>query len=150
MTPFSLLILRAGLSHREASDFHSVRLDTVKSWSSGRNRTPTNVLNDLSLLIRRQKVSAAEALNHIVDLAGKENCPDEIELGYPKDDFEAQTIGWPCVGAWKSMAARLIQESVIPIRLVPRGATTATTARQRNQLKRFGRIYGNQIAKVIA
>ena len=43
-----------------------------------------------------------------------------IEMGFPADDEEARALGWPCVGAWGAMAARVIAATGSPIRLVPR------------------------------
>jgi hypothetical protein len=51
----------------------------------------------------------------------------EIALGYPTDDHEAQGLGWPCVGAWRAMAARVVV-AALPVRLVPRGSSLATAA----------------------
>ena len=114
MTPFALLAALAGLSHREASELLSVRLDTVKSWSSGRNRCPPGALAELKRLIARQERAAREALAMIE--RGK---PAEIELGYLADDDEARTLGWPCIGAWGAMAARVIAGSPAPVSLAP-------------------------------
>lgn len=60
MTPFALLLDRCGLSHREAAAYLSVRLDTVRSWSLGRNRTPPGVIEELRLLYRRIELAAVE------------------------------------------------------------------------------------------
>jgi hypothetical protein len=128
MNPYSVLISYAGLSHREASDFHKVRLDTVKSWSSGRNRAPEGAIDELIDLINRQEQLAEAALLRIHALAAENGAPEFVELGYPADDYEARSIGWPCVGAWRAMAARVIAKSTHPVRLVPRGSTPATAA----------------------
>jgi hypothetical protein len=128
MNPYSVLISYAGLSHREASDFHKVRLDTVKSWSSGRNHVPEGAIDELIDLINMQDQIANSALLRIYVLATENGTPETIELGYPADDHEAQTLGWPCVGAWRAMAARVIAKSTHPVRLVPRGSTPATAA----------------------
>ena len=42
-TTFAAAIQLCGLSQQEAADFLGVRLDTVKSWSSGRNPPPAGV-----------------------------------------------------------------------------------------------------------
>lgn len=42
-TTFSSALSICGLSQQEAADFLGVRLDTVKSWSSGRNPVPSGV-----------------------------------------------------------------------------------------------------------
>lgn len=122
MVPFAMLLGLTGLSQREAADFLDARLDTVKSWSSGRNRCPDGVIEDLSDLAERQERAADEAINAITE------APEgaDVEIGYPVDDVEAQALGWPCVGAWKGMAARVVAFSDKPVRLVPRGSTLAT------------------------
>ena len=124
----SYLILRdlAGLSLREASDLHRVRLDTVKSWSSGRNGAPDAVIADLRGLIEKQERASREAIAQIEQVRSQHPAA-EIELGYPTDDHEAQGLGWPCVGAWRAMAARVVV-AAMPVRLVPRGSSLATAA----------------------
>lgn len=46
-TVYAACLSRVGLSHVEAAALHGVRLDTVKSWSSGRNRIPESIWHDL-------------------------------------------------------------------------------------------------------
>jgi transcriptional regulator with XRE-family HTH domain len=124
LTPFALLTRLAGLSLSEAARFLGVRRDTVNSWSSGRNRTPPGVLAQLRDLVAMQERAAAEALRLIASAESEA----EIELGYPADDHEAQALGWPCVGAWFGMAARVVAGTDRPVILVPRGSTVATAA----------------------
>jgi hypothetical protein len=50
----------------------------------------------------------------------------EIEVGYPVDDHEAQTLDFPCIGAWRAAMARAIAETDRAVILVPRGSTPAT------------------------
>ena len=123
MTPFALLESLAGLSHREAGEFHGVRIDTVKSWATGRNNCPPGPLGELRALIAMQERAACETLAII-----KRGGAAEIELGYPSDDREARSLGWPCVGAWAAMAARIVAATELAARLVPRGSTSATAA----------------------
>lgn len=129
-TPFSLLLSLSGLSHREAGEFLCVRLDTIRSWSSGRNRCPDGALDDLKKLISKQARTASEALDQISRLETRHGSPDAVELGEPLDDDDAQSIGWPCVGAWRGMAARVMAGAPkgIVIAIVPRGSTPATAA----------------------
>ena len=49
-----------------------------------------------------------------------------VELGYPSNDNDAQSLGWPCVGAWKGMASRVIAECQQEVLLVPCGSTLST------------------------
>lgn len=129
-TPFALLLQLSGLSHREAADYLAVRLDTVKSWSSGRNPCPDGAIADMRWLIAQQERTAAETLAQIAQLKTDHGSPDAIELGEPLDDDEAQSIGWPCVGAWRGMAARVVANAPqgFTIQIVPRGSTPATRA----------------------
>lgn len=124
MTLYGLLLQACGLSQREAADFHRVRPDTVKSWSAGRNAAPDGALEELRKLYALITGAAERHLQVLDDLpAGA-----EIEIGYPADDHQAQTLGFPCVGAWRAMAALIVAELAGPVRLVPRGATPATAA----------------------
>ena len=123
MTPFALLASLSGFSYREAAEFLAVRPDTVQSWATGRRECPAGPLGELRGLIAAQERAAAEAVK-VLRASGT----DEIELGYPADDFEARALGWPCVGAWGAMAARVISAASVPVRIVPRGSTLATAA----------------------
>lgn len=126
MNVYGILRDLAGLSLREASDFHRVRLDTVKSWSSGRNSAPDTVVAELCNLIEKQDRAALEAIAQI-EQSRAQYPGAEIEIGYPADDYEAQGLGWPCIGAWQAMAARIFVAG-LPIRLVPRGSSLSTAA----------------------
>jgi hypothetical protein len=129
VTLFALLCQVCGLSHREAAEFHGVRLDTVKSWSAGRNRPPEGVIRDLAQLAERIDHAAAGAAAQIEAMvAGRSGRPDEIELGLASDDVEARAIGWPCVGAQRACVARIVAfcaRREYPCRIVPRGSTVA-------------------------
>lgn len=127
MTPFSALLRLAGLSLREASEFHRVPPATVNSWSSGRRTCPPGVIQELQSLISKQHAAAAAAVAQI-EAARKGGDIDAVTLGFPSDDQEAKSIGWPSVGAWGAVAARIIAEAPAPIVLAPRGATPATAA----------------------
>src|SRR5690606_8686572 len=88
VTPYTLLLQACGLSQREAASLHGVRLDTIKSWSAGRNRVPDGVidqLRDLFALIVEVGEQAIDTLAAAPDTA-------DIEIGYPADDHEAQTL----------------------------------------------------------
>ncbi len=121
----ALLIGRCGLSHREAADVLGVRLDTVKSWSSGRNPMPPGAVDELRALYARIERTATEA----VAVVSKRGAGvDVVELGLAADDAEAQALGWPCVGAHAAalgvVAARLDK----PARVVLRGSTISSIA----------------------
>lgn len=103
---------------------HGVRLDTVKSWCSGRNRANDGVIRELRQLHAKIERVATEALV----LISRAPDAEEIELGYAADDHEAQALGWPCVGAQAASLGLVIARCDRPVRLVPRGATVATAA----------------------
>jgi len=65
MTLYSAALHLVGLSHSEAADLHGVRLDTVKSWSSGRNGVPQGVWDDLRDLYETQQAAIDAALETI-------------------------------------------------------------------------------------
>lgn len=46
-TLYAACLARLGLSQSEAASLHGVRLDTIKSWSAGRNPAPDFVWVDL-------------------------------------------------------------------------------------------------------
>lgn len=128
MTPFALLTTLAGLSQREAALVLDVSLDQAKKWSSGARAAPPGVIAELRTLIAQQARAASEALAQIERLAADAGAPEAIELGAPADDDEARSLGWPCVGAWAGMSARVIAASPVPVRLVARGSTLASAA----------------------
>ena len=116
---------RCGLSHREAADLHRVRLDTVKSWASGRNRPPPGAITELRTLYARIERSARATITQTTRMGPQ---PDCIELGLASDDTEAQGLGWPCVGAQAAMLGLVTAWTQSPIAIVPRGSTPATAA----------------------
>lgn len=131
-TIFSMLAHVCGLSHREAADHLDVRLDTIKSWSSGRNPTPPGALSQLAALADR----IDSAADHIVETAmaqteGMDRGDGLIQIGLATDDTEARDLGWPCVGAHRAAlglaAARLMATGYV-VEVVPRGSTVATAA----------------------
>lgn len=125
-----LLIDACGLSQREAAEFLSVRLDTVKSWY--RAHPPAarpGIISELQSLNAKQRRAAANFINLTRKLAREGTISDTIEVGIASDDAEARSLGWPCVGAHRmaiAMAtARLPHTRVV---IVPRGTTLATAA----------------------
>ncbi|MFN3469959.1 MAG: helix-turn-helix domain-containing protein [Novosphingobium sp.] len=63
-TLYAACLCRLGLSQAEAAALHSVRLDTVKSWSSGRNRVPDGAWEDLRDL-EAKIVNQSEAVREL-------------------------------------------------------------------------------------
>lgn len=125
MTSFALLCQLCNLSHREAAAYLDVRLDTVKSWSSGRNPTPDGALVSLRDLVRKIDRAAAEALKLV-----NETKPPILTLGYATDDAEAQSLGWPCAGAQAAAFARIIANlpEGTKAELIPRGSIPISAA----------------------
>lgn len=115
-TLFALLIQVCGLSHREAAAFLDVRLDTVKSWSTGRNPTPARVVEELGNLAFAIEEAADKTLEYISE------APAEIELPMAADDKRARELGWPCLGAHRAMialaAARAVSEG-LTVHIIP-------------------------------
>ncbi len=61
MTTFASALRICGLSQQEAADYFDVRLDTVKSWSAGRNPVPSGIWDMLAALWRRIEDAADNA-----------------------------------------------------------------------------------------
>lgn len=123
MTPFAILVQLAGLSQRDAASFLNLSPSSIDKMARGVRSTPDGVLSELRNLIEKQEGAAERALELI-----EEQGADRIEIGYPSDDYEAQTLGWPCVGAWAAMTARVMAGTDAPVVLVPRGSTRASAA----------------------
>lgn len=127
-TLFALLCVRCGLSHREAAELLKVRLDTVKSWSSGRNRAGEGVIAELRALHAVIERAAAEMIATIEAARASHGLPDVIELGMAADDHEAQGLGWPCVGAQAACMGIVAARIDLAVTVVPRGSTAASAA----------------------
>ena len=80
-TLYAACLSRLGLSLAEAASLHGVRLDTVKSWSSGRNRVPDGAWSDL-----RQREQAiierSETIREVWEDTGE---PRELEATWTDD-----------------------------------------------------------------
>ena len=84
-TTFSAAIRLCGLSQSEAAEFLGVRLDTVKSWSAGRNRVPHGVWQMLADLWRRieDAADAASMDDAILDPRALESITTDDADGLP-------------------------------------------------------------------
>ncbi|MBU6246488.1 MAG: hypothetical protein KGN77_01930 [Xanthomonadaceae bacterium] len=102
-----------------------VRLDTMKSWSAGRNAMPAGAVAELRALYARIERAAAEALDVFARDGGE---AEVIEIGIAGDDAEARTLGWPCLGAHEAVIGLIAARACVSVRVVPRGATLATRA----------------------
>lgn len=101
MTPYRLLLSLSGLSQAEAADFHGVRLDTVKSWSAGRNRAPEGAISEVRDLIAKQARAADAALAKYREMVAEHGAPEAIDL-------TADALGgWPD-GAERMALARVV------------------------------------------
>lgn len=65
MTTFKSALGVCGLSQLEAADFFQVRIDTVKSWSTGRNPPPLGVWKQLASLFDQIQEAADGAADHM-------------------------------------------------------------------------------------
>lgn len=129
MTPYSLLRQACGLSQSEAASLRGVRVDTVKSWDTGRRDAPDQAIEQLRNLYGLIVEKSGQIADHINDfVASRGEALESIEVGYPADDHEAQALGLPCVGAWRAMAGMVLVELTVNVKLVPRGSTVATAA----------------------
>lgn len=131
MTPFKIITGICGLSQREAAAFLDTRIDTVKSWSSGRNPAPEGVIRELAELALKIDIAADEAVAEIERLASAHGANADIELGLAADDHEAESLGWPCASCHAAvigLAAIRAMGQGYTVRIVPRGSTVATAA----------------------
>ena len=123
MTAFAMIAQRCGLSLREAADFLDVRLDTVKSWSSGRNPAAAGAIAELRALYAQIERAAGEGLAQIAKMK-----PETAELGLAKSDAEAKRLGFPCIGAHGAALGIIAAKAGIPVSIVPRGSSVASAA----------------------
>lgn len=71
---YAACLSRLGLSQAEAAALHNVRLDTVKSWSSGRNKVPDGAWEDL----RDYEAQIVDRAEHIRELWEEQGEPLQI------------------------------------------------------------------------
>lgn len=69
-TLYAACLSRLGLSQAEAAALHNVRIDTVKSWSAGRNPVPAGVWDDLRD-VEAKVVDRSEAIREAWEDAGE-------------------------------------------------------------------------------
>ncbi len=114
-TAFSLLLDRCGLSQREAAAFLGVRIDTVKSWSSGRAPVRAGAVAELRGLYARIERAGAGVLAMIGAPDGATS--DEVELILVTSDEEARELGWPGVGAQGAVLGLVVARCARPVRV---------------------------------
>jgi len=135
MTLFAATQSLCGLSNSEAADYLSISESAVEKFRRGNRTAPTGVITELQHLWMRIDTAAVDRAEDMAR-GGIFNIDSEIEIGYPADDYQAQQLGLPCVGAWRQMLARIIYELVLMrndfdlarIKLVPRGSAITTAA----------------------
>jgi hypothetical protein len=118
MTFFASLIRRLGLSQSEATHYLGVRLDTVKSWSSGRNGVPDGVLSQLHALGVTQR-RAADAIAKTMRASRAAKIEAAVRPGE-----------WPCDGAAivPLVDAWLATDGTRRVEIVEPGSAPATLA----------------------
>jgi hypothetical protein len=133
VTPLATLLTTSGLSQDEAARFLDLRSRAnLTDMLRGKSATPPGVMLEMAGLVNRQLDAAGAFAEQVEAIVQPNGPPGQIELGYPADDHEAQTMGWPTVSAWRAMAglalADMPRELLPLVRLVPRGSTPATAA----------------------
>ena len=131
MSTYHLLRRLCGLSHQEAADYLGARLDSAKSWDSGRRSAPPGAIADLRTLAGRIRRAAEAALDQIDAATLTEGSPpDQVTLGRCTDDHEARSLGWPCRSAHDMVLARIVAAAPegVSVRVVYRGSEPATAA----------------------
>jgi len=103
-TPFAALTERCGLSQREAAEFLKVRIDTIKSWSAGRNAAKPEVLAELRGLYANIQAAAEKLAPHIAGLLEQQYKrsiqPRAIVFGMAETDDVARAFGFPSQGPY--------------------------------------------------
>jgi hypothetical protein len=98
----------------------------------GKSVTPPGVVLEMANLVHNQWNAAVQSVSQAQALVRQHGTPTQIPLGFPADDHEARSMGWPTVSAWQAMAglalADMPRELLPLVRLVPRGSTPATAA----------------------
>lgn len=120
---FSTLRAATGLSLFETAAYLNVSQKNVERWVDGVREPPEGVINEMSELVAMQTKAVERQLSFM-----KANSVKQAEIGYPVDDEEAKSMGWPCVSAVKVVLGRIIAGSDATITLVPRGSTSGTAA----------------------
>lgn len=123
ITVFATLRAAAGLSLFETADYLKVSQKNVERWVDGVREPPEGVIKEMSELVAMQTKVVVRQLSFM-----KTNGVKQAEIGYPVDDEEAKSMGWPCLGAVKVVLGRIIAGSDTSIILSPRGSTSGTAA----------------------
>ena len=103
-TLYGILLSATGLSHKEASALHGVRLDTVTSWVGGRRNANDGVVRELALLLGYVQIT----VDVIYDNANTSQGSTLIKLAAP-DIFPMSAVYNRKVAI---AAAKLIREGI--------------------------------------
>ncbi len=126
---FGSLLAMCGMTHEECADYLGVRLDSVRSWSSGRRNVPQGVEAKLIELWNLMEDEASRIIDGIeaqlIELS-VHGLPQSIEFGIPSSREEANELGWPSVGTFMRIAALVASNVEIRLDLVERGSTLAS------------------------
>lgn len=131
---FKILCQSCGLTIDDAASALDVRLGTIKGWWLGNRTCPASVITELRALSARQEEAAKQLAQIILDstAADQESAAEmeKIEVGIAVDDTEAQSLGWPCVGAQSAVFRHILrilpEELAVKVKIVPRGSTLGT------------------------
>ena len=123
ITIFSTLRAATGLSLFDTAAYLNVSQKNVERWVDGVREPPEGVIKEMSELVAMQTKVVVRQLSFM-----KTNGVKQAEIGYPVDDEEAKSMGWPCLGAVKVVLGRIIAGSDTSIILSPRGSTSGTAA----------------------
>lgn len=107
MTLYAAALRLLGLSQSDAAGLHGVRLDTVKSWSAGRNPVPNGIWDELRHLNMMQDVAVDAALDEI----DKHPDAEGIDLLTNTD----RAAEWPGEGVHMAVLARVALETDKPV-----------------------------------
>lgn len=101
---------RCGLSQQEAADLRGVRLDSVKSWCSGRRQAPVEAveqLRELETTIARAGAVYAKLVKARQGRAEETGLPVYF-VAEPTSEKQAREFGWPSSSACLAAVAAAI------------------------------------------
>lgn len=132
MSLYAALQDLCGLSNRESATLFNVSFSSIEKWRKGdRNLAPRGVIQALADLYAQQRKAAKAGLDITQEQIKAHGPKGAVPLGFCTDDAEAQSLGWPCVGAHRAMLGMLAAEIIplgVEVLFVPRGADRATAA----------------------
>lgn len=88
-TLYKSLLDLTGMPQRDAAAFHEVSIDTIKSWSSNRNRPPAFQILKIQTLISTIEKAADFVGKTIINRANFQ----PVTLSYCTDDEQAVNLG---------------------------------------------------------